>query len=301
MLAGRPRSQYESPAREICFDTDAIRFVIFSPDATRVAVLTRTEARLLDTATGKDIFPAIKIPAIGTCVAFSPDGKILATACGDEFVLDRQAQLWDAATGKSLSPPMEHNGAIQDIKFSPDGARLLTASHDRNVRVWDGRTGKILLPPLRHAAGVSAAAFSADARWIATFAEDGTARVWDAELGEPLTPPLKNPGALTGGGFLAGGKFLVAQSGADSLALWELPCEARSVTDWHATASLLSAREFNPAGFTEPLRADDLRALWPRQHAAHPADFVAETGNEFFKPGAGVTRPPNTLHPVPVK
>ena len=287
-------------AWEVKLNTDAIRDVVFNPAATCAAVLTRTEAHVFDTSTGKDIFPALKLAAIGTCAAFSPNGKILATACGDEFVLDREARLWNAETGKSISPAMEHNGAIQSITFSPDGSHVLTASHDRTARIWDAQTGKSFLPPLRHPAGVSAAVYSADSRWIATFGEDGAARVWDAEFGEPLTPPLKSSCALAGG-FLADGKYLVTHCDAGVLAIWELPRDARSAEDWAATASLLSARQLSPIAFAETASAELLNQLWNRLHVRYPDD--ARPGNGFapMKAAAGIKLPPNTLRPVPTR
>ena len=289
-----------APSWELALNTDGIRYVAFNPPGTRAAVLTRTEAHVFDTVTGKAVFPALKIPAIGTCAAFSPDGKTLATACGDEFVLDREARLWNAETGKSLSPPMEHNGAIQSITFSPDGRHVLTASHDRTVRIWDAQTGKSLLPPLRHPAGVSAAVYSADSRWIATFGEDGTARVWDAEFGEPLTPPLKSSCALGGGAFLADGKYLITHCDSEALAIWKLPRDARPAEDWAATALLLAARRINPAGFVEAASAESLNELWNRLHVRYPEDSQPENGFESLKAAIGIKLPPNTLRPVPV-
>ncbi|HSU56959.1 MAG TPA: WD40 repeat domain-containing serine/threonine-protein kinase [Candidatus Dormibacteraeota bacterium] len=288
-----------TPAWKLTFDTDAIRYVAFNPATTGIAVLTRTEARVFEMARGKELFPPLKLPAIGMCAAFSPDGKILATACGDEFVLDREARLWDAEHGKPLSPPMEHNGAIQSITFSPDGQHVLTASHDRTARIWDAQTGKSSLPPLRHPAGVSTAVYSPDSRWIATFGEDGTARVWDAEFGEPLTPPLKSSCALGGGGFLADGKYLLTHCVSDSLAIWELPHDSRPAEDWAATASLLAARRINPAGFVEAASPESLNELWNRLHARYPEDFHLEHGFKSLKTSTGIKLPPNTLRPVP--
>ena len=295
------RAITNQPLWQQSLNTDGIRYVAFNPSATRAAVLTRTEAHVFDTSTGKDIFPTIKIPAIGTCAAFSPDGKTLATACGDEFVLDREARLWNAETGKSLSPPMEHNGAIQSITFSPDGRHVLTASHDRTARIWDAQTGKSLLPPLRHPAGVSAAVYSADSRWIATFGEDGAARVWDAEFGEPLTPPLKSSCALSGGAFLADGKYLLTHCDADTLAIWKLPRDARPAEDWAATASLFAARRINPAGFVEAATAESLNELWNRLHVRYPEDSQPANSFESLKAATGIKLPPNTLRPVPFR
>jgi Flp pilus assembly protein TadD len=60
---------------------------------------------------------------------FSPDGRMLLTACGGEV------HLWDSATGQPLAPPLPHTGFISGMAFSPDGRRVLTACDEGAV--WD--------------------------------------------------------------------------------------------------------------------------------------------------------------------
>jgi WD40 repeat protein len=64
-------------------------------------------------------------------VAFSADGKTLATASADQT-----ARLWDTATGKPVGPPMRHAGRLHGVAFAADGKSVLTACEDGTVQRW---------------------------------------------------------------------------------------------------------------------------------------------------------------------
>ena len=64
-------------------------------------------------------------------VAFSPDGRLLATASHDGT-----ARLWDPATGEPRRTLTGHTDAVIGVAFSPDGRLLATASHDKTARLW---------------------------------------------------------------------------------------------------------------------------------------------------------------------
>ena len=65
-------------------------------------------------------------------MAFSPDGRLLATASGD-----RTARLWDPGTGRYLRALTGHTGQVNGMAFSPYGRLLATASDDTTARLWD--------------------------------------------------------------------------------------------------------------------------------------------------------------------
>jgi DNA-binding beta-propeller fold protein YncE len=74
-----------------------------------------------------------------TSVAWSPDGKRVATASWDHT-----ASVWDAATGQETLTLKGHTGFVTSVAWSPDGKRVATASSDNTARVWDAATGQEL-------------------------------------------------------------------------------------------------------------------------------------------------------------
>ena len=107
-------------------------------------------------------------------IAFSPNGKLLATASRDQKV-----QIWDPTSGRLLHT-LEGGGST--VVFSPDGRLLasgdLFVDGENTVHLWDTRTGQQLQVLKGHTMGAVNVAFSPDGRLLATGATDGTIRLW---------------------------------------------------------------------------------------------------------------------------
>jgi WD40 repeat protein len=147
-------------------------------------------------------------------VSFSPDGKTIATASGDNTV-----KLW-SVEGKQLLTFTGHTDVVNSVSFSPDGKTIATASGDNTVKLWSVN-GKQLLTLTGHTQGVNSVSFSPDGKTIATASRDKTIKLWSVE-GKQLLTLAGHTQGVNSVSFSPDGKTIATASRDKTIKLWSV-------------------------------------------------------------------------------
>ena len=223
--------------------------IAYSPDGKLLAACDSNQLKVYDPDSGELIMALSGHEGDVLSVAFSLDGRYLATGSGDTIV-----RIWDVSNGELLRVLKGHSAEVGGLAFSPDGKLLLTSSEDGMLIIWDVATGELLrdLPDFT----VYKVIFSPDGRRVAAATFNGL-QVWmyAPDLAEPIT--LEESQAIltisdgSSGIFSPDGKWLASLSlstaSGNAVKVWDATTGQELLTlvghtDW------LAGLAFSPDG-----------------------------------------------------
>jgi WD40 repeat protein/DNA-binding SARP family transcriptional activator len=212
-------------------------------------------ASVWDTSTGRRVRDFLRPGQGDVTVAWSPDGRMLATAGGNGTVA-----VWRTSDWEEITTLHADTSWATTVAFSPDGSLLAAAGLDaRAVTLWDVATWK-LAGRLPHPIFTASVTFDPKGRTLTTAAYDGNLRLWDVASRRQIGPALPGPQCDQCGRnvteFDPSGTQLVALDANGAGYLWDTDPElwrrracvvaGRSLTreEWH---ELLPGRDYRPA------------------------------------------------------
>ena len=184
--------------RSVSLPLTTWRNVCLSPDGLTLAVSRDQEVSLWDTTTGEHRGQLGEDAANARYgLAFSKDGRTLATDWFDPRTREAQFCIWDVANRKRLRKFPIPTRALGFLSFCPDNRTLVSSGVEPRVRLWDTVTGRPLHEPAAHTGPIAAIAFTPDGKLVLSGSDDGTLRVWDAVTGRNIRELPGHSGGVT--------------------------------------------------------------------------------------------------------
>lgn len=156
------------------------------------------------------------------CVAFSSDGKLLATSTPGYLGPPGEFKIWDLASGRETLS-VQAGPSVRCVSFAPDGKTIATAepAGQGAALVREIATGKVIHTLVGHKGSIDTLAYSADGNWLATASLDKTVIIWDAKTGQELKTLKGHKGPIYPVAFSPLGQRVLSGDGTGVAILWD--------------------------------------------------------------------------------
>jgi eukaryotic-like serine/threonine-protein kinase len=226
--------------------------VAFSPDAAMLAAssIAPPEVQLWDVKT-QSLIGRLPHSTGVYSLAFSPDGKTLATNGGYPYAVTTPAELslWDVASRSKVAALVGHSSSSGWMSFSPDGRLLATPQGNGTVILWDVRTRAMVGELTGHRGLVISAKFSPDGELLATGGLDGSVCLWRPATRQLVGVLGVHKGPVYSIAFSSRGDRLVSGSMDHTARLWDVHAQ-RAIATFLGHLSRIFSVSFGPDGKT---------------------------------------------------
>ncbi|KAF9538974.1 hypothetical protein EC957_005980 [Mortierella hygrophila] len=171
--------------------------------------------RLADIQTGRARLDLVGHTSTVTCIAFSPNGKLIVAGSASEEI-----RIWSTADGKSVHVLSGPSFPVRGLVFSPNSLQFVSCGTAGAPQVWDVRSGEKLLNLVGHTGAVESVVYSKDGLQIATASVDKTVRLWDARSGNTSKILSGHHNAVVGVVYSPDDKLLASCSSDNTIRLW---------------------------------------------------------------------------------
>jgi len=195
--------------------------VVFSNDGKALIVGGYYELTVWNPEDGKLIRRIKNVGQRTYGLALSPDGKILAAACGAPGRLG-EARLFNPENGELLKVLGTTSDVVLDVAFSPQGDRLAVAAADGVLRFFEVASGKKQLTITIHSDWVTAVAWNGDGTKLASASRDKTAKILDAKTGELLVTYSGHGQPVKGVAFHPDGNEVYSSGNDNKIHRWKI-------------------------------------------------------------------------------
>ena len=210
-----------------------ITAIAFSPDGTSIDTSGYHEINFWNIADGAATRRLRGLAERVYKIAYSPDGKWLATASGDPGQFG-SVKLWIAEAaggGKPARDLLETGDCVFAVAFSPDNRLVAAAGADRTLRVWEIESGKLTAQIEDHADWILDLAFSPDGQKIATASRDKTSKVFDLKTKEAVSTFPGHNETVYSVTFSQDGKSVMSAGGDNRVRVWNPGDDARQIRE----------------------------------------------------------------------
>ncbi|NER25816.1 MAG: NACHT domain-containing protein, partial [Symploca sp. SIO1C2] len=190
-------------------------------------------------------------------VAFSPDGKILATGYSNGII-----DLQPLSDSEQIVSCSGHTNWVRSVCFSPDGQTLASCSDDCSVRLWNVNTGECFKILSAHTDRVESICFRPDGQTLASCSGDCSVKLWNVNTGECLKTFLAHTNRVKSICFSLDGQTLASCSDDCSVKLWNVNT-GECLKTFLAHVDLVESICFSPDGQTLASASKDCNVkLW---------------------------------------